>query len=205
MTLLFKRKSKFDEQDLNSVLEACKLRNPQAQRCLIRHFAGYAKSVAVRYSANREEAEEIINDSFLKVFLNLKQYDVSFPFKSWFRKIIINTAISYHRKNLQWQLNTEELGDIDVADVNIDTISAITSEEILELIQGLPPAYRVVFTLFVVDGYSHKEIAGMLGIQEGTSKSNLRDARKKLQTMIKACHPDLYQLYNCPNKRSNGN
>lgn len=203
--LLFKKKTQFNEQDIRSVLDACKLGDPQAQRCLIRQFAGYAKTVSARYAANFEEAEEIVNDGFLKVFHNLNSYDPSQPFKAWFRRIVINTAIDYYRKNAKWQTQTSSLDGLEVADWSNDVLNEISSEEILHLIQQLPPAYRMVFTLFVIDGYSHKEIAAMLGIQEGTSKSNLRDARHKLQTMIKINHPHLYQIYHLPNKGLNAN
>ncbi len=187
-----------------SVLDACKIGNHQAQRCLIRQFLGYAKSISVRYAASFEEAEEIVDDCFLKVFQNLEHYDAAQPFKAWFRRIVINTAIDYYRKNLKWQ-GQASLDDLEVADCSHDILNEISAQEILALVQRLPPAYRMVFTLFVIDGYSHKEIAGMLGIQEGTSKSNLRDARRKLQGMIKLNFPHLYQLYNWPNKGFNAN
>ncbi|MCE6991809.1 RNA polymerase sigma factor [Dyadobacter sp. CY323] len=202
--MLFRRKALFDEKDLSSILDACKDGNAQAQRCLIRQFAGYAKSISLRYAANFEEAEEIVNDCFLKVFNHLHSYDNAQPFKAWFRTIAINTAIDYYRKNLKWQ-GQLSLDDLEVADWSDDILSEISAQEILIMVQRLPPAYRMVFTLFVIDGYSHKEIAGMLVIQEGTSKSNLRDARRKLQTMIKLNFPHLYQLYNWPNKGFNEN
>lgn len=200
MPLLFKRKVGFDERELKSVLEACKHKNTQAQDCLIRTFAGFAQSVASRYAASPEEAEEIVNDAFLKAIQNLKQYDQEQPFRAWFRRIIINTAVDYHRRNIRWQTISIPLEDIDVEDWSIDILSDISAQEILEFVQRLPPAYRIVFTLFVVDGYSHKEIAAMLGIQEGTSKSNMRDARRKLQSMIRISYPDLYHNYNQPGR-----
>jgi len=202
--LLFKRKTLFNEQDLSSILDACKEGNAQAQRCLIRQFAGYAKSISLRYAATFEEAEEIVSECFLKVFFNLHSYDKAQPFKAWFRTIAINTAIDYYRKNLKWQ-GQLSLDDLEIADWSNDILSEISAQEILIMVQRLPPAYRMVFTLFAIDGYSHKEIAGMLGIQEGTSKSNLRDARRKLQTMIKLNFPHLYQLYNWPTKGLNEN
>ena len=111
---------------------------------------------------------------------------------------MVNTAVDYYRKSQKWtgQLSLDE---VDVPDWNDDVISAISAQEILALVQKLPPAYRMVFTMYVVDGYSHREIGDLLNIQEGTSKSNLRDARRKLQLMIKLYHPHLYQTYNWPN------
>ncbi|GLU54381.1 DNA-directed RNA polymerase sigma-70 factor [Dyadobacter frigoris] len=202
--LLFKRKNHFSEQDLSSVILACKERNPQAQRCLIRQFTGYAKSISLRYAANIQEAEELINDGFLKVFVNLEKYDHSQPFKAWLRKIMINTAIDYYRKNQKWHEQVSMEG-VEISDCSSDILSEISAQEILTLVQRLPPAYRMAFTLFVIDGFSHKEIADMLGIQEGTSKSNLRDARRKLQAMIKIYYPHLYQLYHWPNRGFNAN
>lgn len=196
--MLFNAKSRFAESDLPSVLRACMEGNARAHRCLVSQFAGYARSVCLRYAAGAEEAEEIIQDGFLKVFTHLPRYDGDQPFKAWLRAIMVNTAVDYYRKNKKWA-NQISLDEVDIPDWSDDIIGAISTQEILALVQKLPPAYRIVFTLFVVDGYSHREIADLLSIQEGTSKSNLRDARKKLQLMIKLYHPQLYHTYNWPN------
>ncbi len=202
--MLFKKKSRFTENDLPSVLQACLTGDASAQRCLIGQFAGYAKSICLRYAAHAEEAEEIINDGFLKVFTHLPRYDPTQPFKAWLRTIMVNTAVDYYRKSQKWA-NQLSLDGVDVADWNDDILGEMSAREILELVQQLPPAYRMVFTMFVVDGYSHREIGDLLGIQEGTSKSNLRDARRKLQLMIKHYHPHLYQVYQWPNRGLNEN
>lgn len=196
--MLFKPKPRFQENDLASVLTACLAGDARAQRCLIGQFAGYAKSLCTRYAAGAEDAEEIIQDGFLKVFTHLPRYDPTQPFKAWLRTIMVNTAVDYYRKSQKWTSQLS-LDDVDVPDWNDDVISAISAQEILALVQKLPPAYRMVFTMYVVDGYSHREIGDLLNIQEGTSKSNLRDARRKLQLMIKLYHPHLYQTYNWPN------
>jgi RNA polymerase sigma-70 factor (ECF subfamily) len=202
--LFFKKKTRFSEDDLASVLQACLAGDDRAQRSLISQFLGYAKSICQRYTAHPHETEEIINEGFLKVFTHLDRYDPTQPFKAWLRTILVNTAVDYYRKQQKWahQLSLDEL---EVIDWNDDVISAISAQEILEMVQQLPPAYRMVFTLFVVEGYSHREIADLLSIQEGTSKSNLRDARRKLQLMIKLHYPALYQQYTWPNKRYNEN
>jgi RNA polymerase sigma-70 factor (ECF subfamily) len=107
---------------------------------------------------------------------------------------VVNTAIDAYRKNKQ-SPDYENLEDVQLPDLNGDAISSISAEEILTLVQQLSPVYRIVFSLYVIDGYSHKEIAEKLGIKEGTSKSNLQDARKRLQSMILKLNPNLYSAY----------
>ncbi|MBN8826602.1 sigma-70 family RNA polymerase sigma factor [Spirosoma sp. 48-14] len=202
--MLFKKNPRFSEDDLASVLMACRAGDNRAQRTLISQFLSFAKRVCQRYTANPHETEEIINEGFLKVFTHLERYDSTQPFQAWLRTILVNTAVDYYRKRQKW---TNQLGldELEVIDWNDDVIAAISGEEILAMVQQLPPAYRMVFTLFVVEGYSHREIADLLGIQEGTSKSNLRDARRKLQHMVKLYYPALYQQYTWPKNRFNEN
>jgi len=200
--LYFKKRKSFEENDIESILEACLHENPIAQRALIKMFFNYAKSISNRYASNSEEAEEIINDSFHKVFTNLSKYDHSQQFKAWFRAIIIHTAIDSFRKNHKFSLQTN-IDHFDFLDITHDVIDKISAEEILKLVQELPPSYRMVFSLFAIDGYSHSEIADMLGIKEGTSKSNLQDARKKLQSMIKKEFPSLCVSYSINTERHN--
>ena len=141
-------------------------------------------SVAIRYVDSEGEAISIVNDTFLKVFANIKRYNTDLAFKPWFRKILVNTAINYMKKEEKYK----ELVDIEAA-TNIGTASTVISKlsyhEILEVLQSLSVAYRTVFNLYVIEGYSHKEIAKMLGITESTSKSNLTRARGKLKQLIK--------------------
>ncbi len=181
--IFFGRKQEFNADDPVSVISACRQNNPKAQRALIKLFYGYVKSIALRYAGSSMPADEIINDSFLKVFNNLSKYDDSKPFKAWLRVITINTATDYYRKNKKDQMVDEPM-NTSTPDCSEDQISRLSAEEILALIQQLSPAYRMVFSLYVIDGYSHKEIAEILGIKEGTSKSNLQDARHKLQSLI---------------------
>jgi RNA polymerase sigma-70 factor (ECF subfamily) len=202
--LFFKKKIDFNENDLDSIIAACLEQNKQAQHLLIKLFLGYAKSISMRYVSNTMEVEEVINDGFLKVFNNLTKFDQSQPFKAWLRTIIINTAIDHYRKNLKFTHHVE-IDTLQIADFNDDIISKISADEIMALVKKLSPVYRMVFTLYVVDGYIHREIAEMLGIQEGTSKSNLQDARKKLQVMIKNAYPHLHLAYALKTTRINEN
>lgn len=203
--LLFgRKKNNFAPDDLDSIITACLAKNQQAQRVLIKLFWSYVKSISVRYVSNAKEAEEVINDCFLKVFNNLAKYDHSRPFKAWLRTIVINTAVDHYRRNHKYTHHVD-LDDIEIISLDEDVISKIAAEEILNLIQRLPPSYRMVFTLYVIDGYSHREISDLLGIKEGTSKSNLQDARRKLQLMIKNIHPQLYLAYALKTTKVNEN
>jgi len=201
---LFRKRTSFNPDNLESVITACHAGNMQAQKALIKLFFGFAKSISMRYAINKETVEEIINDSFLKVFNNLHKYDSSQPFKAWFRTIVVNTAIDYYRKNIKVPYY-EDYEKISIVDLEEDAISKLSAEEIMDYVQKLPPSYKMVFTLYVIDGYSHREIADLLGIKEGTSKSNLQDARKKLQLMILKANPNLYKAYELKNRFINEN
>lgn len=201
---LFKKKTDFDPEDPLSVVAACKENNPKAQRTLIRLYYGYVKSIALRYSSDDQDADEILNDTFLKVFRKLQQFDVNQPFKAWIRTIAVNTAIDYYRKNLLEPIH-QEIDHLPLPDLKEDILSRISASEILNLVRKLSPVYRMVFTLYAIDGYSHKEIAEKLGIREGTSKSNLQDARHRLQKMILKVNPNLYFAYELKSLRTNEN
>ncbi|GAB2648901.1 RNA polymerase sigma factor [Emticicia sediminis] len=201
---MFFKKKTFSEDNLDSVIKACIDNNSQAQRTLIKLFLGYSKSVCSRYSSNDQELEEIINDGFLKIFTNLPKYDVSQPFKAWVRTIMVNTAIDYYRSNKKYQLHIA-VDEVEITDFDDDVMSKLSTEEIMGLVRKLSPMYRMVFMLYVVEGYKHKEIAEKLGIQEGTSKSNLQDARIKLQEMIRIHYPHLFDIYAVRKNKFNEN
>ena len=201
---MFFKKKTFSTDNLESVITACIDNNSQAQRTLIGLFMGYSKSICSRYSSNEQEVEEIINDGFLKIFTNLSKYDSSQPFKAWLRTIMVNTAIDFYRSNKKYHLNIA-IDDIEIPDFDDDVISQLSAAEIMGLVQKLSPTYRMVFMLCVVEGYKHKEIAAKLGIQEGTSKSNLQDARLKLQEMIRLYYPHLFAIYSVKKNKINEN
>ncbi len=184
----------FKPDDLKSIIDACLSRNRLAEKRLIKMYYGFVKSITLRYASNNMESEEIVNDTFLKIFNNLAKYDYSRAFQAWLRTIAVNTAIDYYRK-YQKYVHQTDIDDVEVTDLSVDILSKISAEEILSLVQKIPPSYRTVFTLYVVEGYNHREIADMLGIKEGTSKSNLQDARKKLQHLIKIYYPHLHLAY----------
>lgn len=141
-------------------------------------------SITLRYADSRNEGAEIFNDAFLKVFDNLKTYDLNRPFKPWLRRILINTAINHYHKNKK----RVPISNVDLSENNIATdeaiISGIAYSEIIEMVQQLSPVYRTVFNLHVIEGFTHQEIADKLGIAEGTSKSNLAKAKRNLRVIM---------------------
>jgi RNA polymerase sigma-70 factor, ECF subfamily len=192
--MFFKPKSISPESNFESLIQKCIEGNSTAQRELIKQYLGYAKTVCSRYANSTEELEEMVNDSFLKVFNNLSKYDTLKPFKAWFRTILVNASIDYYHKYEKFT-NQTDIEEYDFVDVEYDVVSKMSVDEIMEIIQELTPAYRMVFTLYVMEGYNHREIAEMLNIKEGTSKSNLQDARHKLQSMIQLKYPHLSKIY----------
>jgi RNA polymerase sigma factor (sigma-70 family) len=157
----------------------------KAQEMLYRHFYGYGMSICLRYSGSRDEAAEILNDSFLKVFAKMKQYDPEKSFKAWLRRIVVNTAIDHYRRNQKYA-QTDGLEEARTEECDADAIDQLTASEIMQMVQALPEAHRLAFNLYEIEGFNHEEIGEMLGIPVGTSKSNLSRAKKKLREMIGA-------------------
>lgn len=179
------------ENELTLVQECLKGKS-SAQEKLYKHFYGYAMSVALRYVRNRDESREILNESFLKVFNKLHTYNQAKSFKSWLRRIVINTAIDYHRTHHKYQqdVNIEDAGDKEY-DPNI--LDQLAIEEILGVLQQLPEQYRLIFNLYEIEGYSHQEISESLGIPEGTSRSSLTRAKQKLREMVLNLYKEKYE------------
>ncbi|AXE20934.1 RNA polymerase subunit sigma-70 [Runella rosea] len=171
---------------LPELLEGCLKNDRKCQELLYKQFYGYAMGVCMRYVPNREEALEVVNDGFLKIFQKVQMYDAEKPFKIWLRRIMINTALDHYRQNVKFQHNTDlSVAENTIAAADSDNVySTLAHEDLIELIQQLTPSYRTVFNLYVIDGYSHEEIAQRLGISEGTSKSNLARARENLRVML---------------------
>jgi RNA polymerase sigma factor (sigma-70 family) len=170
--------------DITGLLLECQNGNRKSQELLYRQFYGYAMGICLRYSYQREDAVEILNDSFLKVFTKSHQYRPDVPFKMWLRRILINTALDYHRMHNKHRFH-EDVSQAEAVPVAEATaLDQISHEELMGMVQQLTPAYRMVFNLFVIDGFSHEEIAGQLGISVGTSKSNLARAREQLKQFL---------------------
>ncbi|WP_421874790.1 RNA polymerase sigma factor [Marinoscillum sp.] len=178
---MFFRKTKHSEED---IIKECLKRKPSGQKALYELYFNYSMSIAMRYASGKDEAIEIVNDSFLKVFDSLDRYDPKQPLKAWLRQIVIYTAIDAFRKNQRYQHSTlESHMHLEVSEEE-SVFSQLHEAAIMECVQKLPPSYRTVFVLYVVEGYKHHEIATLLKISEGTSKSNLSAARAQLKKML---------------------
>lgn len=150
---------------------------------LYKQFYGFAMSIALRYSSSRDEACEIVNDSFMKAFDRLKQYQPENSFKGWFRRIIVNTSIDYFRKNSRHHA----IMDIEKAEFQSyhpDIVEQLTYEDILVLIRTLPEILRIVFNMYEIEGYDHNEIGVKLGIPASTSRTYLARSKKKLREKV---------------------
>lgn len=170
------------------LLAGCVRGDLRCQKQLYKRYYGLAMHLCLRYAATREEAAELLNDGFMKVFTNLAQRTGG-SFEGWLRRIMVNTAIDHFRRAQQHQPTLDLLYAENRADSHTaDAIAQLSADEILRLVQQLTPACRVVFNLYVVEGYSHVEIGRQLGISEGASKSNLHKARLKLQRLLERAH-----------------
>ncbi|NOT77217.1 MAG: sigma-70 family RNA polymerase sigma factor [Cyclobacteriaceae bacterium] len=165
------------------LIEGCRRNERSAQKKLYEQMAGKMLSLCCRYIKDRMEAEDVLVTSFTKVFDRIDQFKGEGSFEGWVRRIVVNESLSYLRKNKNMYLET----DLAAADHEPDYTSLSThleTEDLLKLIAGLPPGYQIVFNMYAIDGFSHKEIADHLGINENTSKSQLSRARGHLQAKL---------------------
>lgn len=169
---------------LDEILNGCRKRQRASQKRLYEMFYAYGMSITLYYADSRDEAAEILNDGFMKVFRNIKSFDESKPFKPWFRRILINTAIDHYHKHKKYKQADSYEQHKNQLSAGEKILSGIAYQEIISMIQQLSPAYRTVFNLCIVEGYKHKEVAKMLDISVGTSKSNLYKAKQNLQAML---------------------
>ncbi len=176
---------------LKEIVEGCLKGERRSQEALFKQFYGKMFAVCLRYISDRDTAQEVLQEGFIKVFDKLEHFDFKGSFDGWIRRIIANTAIDTIRKNKRSPFLSEKDTDFkqDAVDEMVekevfDTIN-LKAEVALEAVSKLSPAYRTVFNLYVMEDYSHKEIADILGINEGTSKSNLAKAKMNLQRILK--------------------
>lgn len=166
------------------LIERCLENDPRAQEFLYKKFAGRMYGVCLRFARNTLEADDILQEGFIKVFTFLKDFRQDGSLEGWVRRTIINTAINYyHSKENEWK---ETLLDkaVGIHSQTEDILNKISADDLLHLIQGLPEGYRMVFNLYVIEGYTHQEIAEILKISENTSKSQLSRARLALQERL---------------------
>ena len=171
-------------EKLEILLKGCKRGRPKSQEALYQRFASAMYGICLQYASNEEDAQDILQDGFIKVFAKLEQVKNPVAFPGWIRRLMINTALEKYRSQVILQRVEDVKGEVHDESEN-RIFSELTCEELVVLIQTLTPKYRLVFNLYAIEGYSHKEISEELGISVGTSKSNLSRARAILQEKIK--------------------
>ena len=166
---------------LEQLIKNCKKNDAKAQSQLYKLFSGKLFSLCLKYSKSHAEAEDVLQDSFITVFKKIKQFESKGSFEGWIKRVTINTALQRYRSKAAYQIVNE--GQIEDVVVEVED-DGLNMDYLLGLVQDLPDRYRLVFNLFALDDYSHKEIAEMLEISTGTSKSNLARARMILKEKI---------------------
>lgn len=168
---------------LEQLILDCKNNNIKAQEQLFRLFSSKLFAVCLKYSRSYEEAQDNLQDGFLLIFEKIGQFSFLGSFEGWAKRVMINNALQYYRKEKFLELVSEDIAEEQEIDMDDSSISL---DYLLSIIQQLPDRYRLVFNLYVIDNYSHKEVAAMLNINIGTSKSNLSRARTILKDKIEA-------------------
>ena len=177
------------KEQINAIIEGCIKGDRKSQQVLYKMFYGKMLGVCMRYSKDKDDALDILQEGFLKVFTNLRSYTSSGSFEGWMRKIMINTSLDSIKKNkfliqgMDAKYVEASVAETTDEDQNEEYLN-LSSSEIMKAIQQLSPAYRTVYSMYVVDGFSHREIAEQLGISEGSSKSNLSKAKINLKTIL---------------------
>ncbi len=173
------------KQTLDELIAGCLEEDRLAQKRLYERYFGRFMGVCMRYASCRDEAMVMLNNAFFKIFTTIAQFkNAGGNFEGWMYRIVVNTAIDHLRSEARH--HHSEVDKALYKEDGFDVLNNMQAEEIIALINRLTPAYRAVFNLYVVEGYTHVEIGELLGISEGTSKSNLAKARMKMQEMIKA-------------------
>ena len=165
------------------VIQGCREGDLTAQKALYKSMSGKMFAVCLRYASDYHNAEDILQEGFIKVFRNIDKYRGEGSFEGWIRRIFVNTSIEQYRKNVKLYA-VSEIEDTNISNHDSNALDTLMTEDLLRLIQTLSPGYKTIFNLFVMEGMSHAEIAQELGISEGTSKSQLARARGILQTKI---------------------
>lgn len=169
----------------DQLIKNCQDSIRSSQEILYKKYATKLKGICLRYSRTEFEAEDIFQEAFVKVFHNIKKFDFKGSFEGWIKRIVLNTAIDHYKKNysLLNNLPIDQISEAAEASYS-EILGYLSMEELLKIVQTLPEGYRLIFNMYAIDGYSHKEISEMLNISSGTSKSQLSKARKMIQKQI---------------------
>ncbi|MEM7367768.1 MAG: RNA polymerase sigma factor [Bacteroidota bacterium] len=165
------------------LVAGCKRGDATFQKALYQRYYRLMFGVCLRYTDNQEDAQDILQEGFIKVYSNIQSFRGQGSFEGWVRRIMVHTSIEHYRRNSRYfMVDIKEAGPMEF---DGDALSGLSREEILRLVQNLPAGYRTVFSLYVIEGYTHQEISLMLDISIGTSKSQLSRAKKLLQSQLR--------------------
>jgi len=174
--------------NIDTIVQGCQANQPKYQRMLYEQFAGKLMGICIRYCRNEELAKDALQESFVKIFTKIDGFKNESNIATWMTRIAINTTLNHLRQGKRYQFidDNENLAHTieTLHDVDTDSLEKLSQGELIKMLQELPDGYRIVFNMFAVEGYTHKEIADTLGINEGTSKSQLNRARKHLQQLV---------------------
>lgn len=181
---LFKNKA----LHINDIVQGCQQQDPKCQKLLYQKFAGKMLGICVRYCQNVELAKDAMQEGFVKVFKHIDSFNGKSKVDTWMTRIMINTTLNHIKKHNRYDFidDNEKTAQMmnNQHDVAPDSITALSHAELIDMLHELPTGYRVVFNLYAIEGYNHREIGEQLGISEGTSKSQLNRARKQLQQLV---------------------
>lgn len=178
------------KEKLDNIIQGCLRQERASQEALFKFFYSKMLTVCLRYTSDRDTAQELLQDGFIKIFDKLERYEDAGSFEGWVRRIMVNTCIDHYRKSKKDPVLCDDdsfFRDVDntLSEFGDEDLMEMNSQLVMKAISELSPAYRTVFNMFVIENYSHKEIADALGISEGTSKSNLAKAKANLQKALK--------------------
>ena len=172
-----------NEQEL---IEQCKKQNSKAQKILYDRYAGLFLGICMRYVYERSEAEDILQEGFLKIFTKIKEFEGRGSFEGWMKRVIVNTAITHYHKNLKHNTYHYDIGEVQESKFENEKYkdSEFTGDELLKVINSLPEGYKMIFNLYAIEGYKHKEISTLLKIDINTSKSQYSRAKKLIRKKL---------------------
>ena len=171
------------DKELLQLIEDCKKQKSKAQRKMYNKYASMVMAVCLRYMSDRQRAEDMLQDSFVKLFEKIDKYDSTGSFDAWVRRLTANTCLDQLRKDKK-QLLDVHIDDVQITSKESTVLQQMNANDIMEIVRELPDGYRTVFNLYAVEGYPHKEIAEMLNISENTSKSQYSRAKKMLRDRL---------------------
>ena len=165
------------------LIRGCLSGDSRMQEALYNRFAPKMYAVCLRYSNNADDAQDLLQEGFIKIFKNLDRFRAEGSFEGWVRRVFVNTSIEHYRKKVNLT-STSEREEALIEDSSVNALDKLAEKDIIALVQQLSPGYRAVFNMYAIEGYSHKEIGTILGISEGTSKSQLARAKGILQKKV---------------------